>query len=75
MRIATTFQLELIFNYTPAEWERGHLFHPERMELQDSNLELSDQQIDRFAQMALEEFKTQQAEDSALRAYELNLER
>ncbi len=72
-RHSLTFQLELVFNHTPAEWEQGHLFQPERMELQDSNLELSNQQIAHFAQMALEEFKTQQAEGRDLRAYELNL--
>ena len=54
------------FTYTPSEWEQGRLFQPERMELSECNLELSDQQIAHFEQLALQEFKAQRAEARTL---------
>lgn len=74
MQFSMTFPLELKFDFVPAEYELGHLFQPERMELSESNFELSDTQIALFEQQALTAFKDQQVDAKASRAYDLYLE-
>lgn len=78
MQFSMTFPLELEFDFVPAEYERGHLFQPERMALSDSNLELSDTQIALFEEKALKEFKAKKADAIASKGYDIyldNLER
>ncbi len=74
MQYSMTFEIQLKFDYVPAEYDMGHLFQPERMELSDCNIELSDKQIALFEEQALKAFKAEKRDGLAARAYELYLE-